>query len=107
MPLERTIGGPLTLDLCRHCDGIWFDAGEQFRLMPDSTLRLIKEVQLTARSAGPMPERGSCAPGVRSRSPKPTICVATPGSGFTGAPTTTACSFDSWIFFAARACFRV
>ena len=44
--LERTIGGPLTLDLCHHCDGIWFDAGEQFRLMPDSTLRLIKEVQV-------------------------------------------------------------
>ena len=45
MTLERTIGGPLTLDLCHYCDGIWFDAGEQFRLMPDSTLRLIKEVQ--------------------------------------------------------------
>src|SRR3954469_24968793 len=43
--LERTIGGPLTLDLCHHCDGIWFDAGEQFRLMPESTLRLIRTVQ--------------------------------------------------------------
>jgi Zn-finger nucleic acid-binding protein len=45
LTLQRTIGGPLTLDLCHHCDGIWFDAGEQFRLMPDSTLTLIKAMQ--------------------------------------------------------------
>lgn len=43
--LQRTIGGPLQLEICRHCDGIWFDAGEQFRLMPDATLRLIQDVQ--------------------------------------------------------------
>ena len=55
--LQRTIGGPLTLDLCRHCDGIWFDAGEQFRLMPESTLKLIKDVQ--ANRAEPRPEAGT------------------------------------------------
>lgn len=43
--LEHTEGGPLTLDVCRGCDGLWFDAGEQFRLTADTTLRLIKEVQ--------------------------------------------------------------
>ena len=43
--LQRTIGGPLQLEVCRHCDGIWFDAGEQFRLMPDATLRFIHDVQ--------------------------------------------------------------
>src|SRR5262249_34007320 len=43
--IERTIGGPRTLDVCRHCDGIWFDAGEQFRLMPEATLALIRDIQ--------------------------------------------------------------
>ena len=94
MTLERTIGGPLTLDLCRHCDGIWFDAGEQFRLMPDSTLRLIKEVQAHRQERRSDAGTRSCVRAVKSRSPRPTICVATPGSGFTDAPTITASSFD-------------
>jgi len=51
--LDRTIGGPMTLDVCRHCDGIWFDAGEQFRLMPESTLRLIKDMQANRRERRP------------------------------------------------------
>src|SRR5439155_13310085 len=47
--LERTVGGPVALDVCRHCDGIWFDAGEQFRLMPGSTARLIRDLQANRR----------------------------------------------------------
>jgi Zn-finger nucleic acid-binding protein len=61
--LERTIGGPLELEVCRHCDGIWFDAGEQFRLMPDATLYLIRDLQANRR------ERRT-QPGTRLRCPR-------------------------------------
>jgi hypothetical protein len=44
VPLEGTYRGPMTIDVCTACRGFWFDAGEQFRLTPASTLLLVRRV---------------------------------------------------------------
>jgi Zn-finger nucleic acid-binding protein len=45
VPLEGTYRGPMTVDLCTACRGFWFDAGEQFRLTPATTLVLVRRVE--------------------------------------------------------------
>ena len=35
-------GGPLLLDLCHACHGIWFDEGENRQLAPQSVVELFK-----------------------------------------------------------------
>ena len=45
VPLAGTYRGPMTIDVCTACRGFWFDAGEQFRLMPAATLTLVRRVQ--------------------------------------------------------------
>jgi Zn-finger nucleic acid-binding protein len=44
LPLEGTYRGPMTIDVCTACRGFWFDAGEQFRLTPATTLALVRRV---------------------------------------------------------------
>jgi hypothetical protein len=45
LALEHAEGGPLTLDLCHACDGIWFDAGEHLRLTAETTLALVTNMR--------------------------------------------------------------
>src|SRR4029434_10066357 len=45
VPLEGTYRGPMTIDVCTACRGFWFDAGEQFRLTPATTLLLVRRVE--------------------------------------------------------------
>jgi Zn-finger nucleic acid-binding protein len=45
VPLTGTYRGAMTIDVCTACRGFWFDAGEQFRLTPATTLQLVRRVQ--------------------------------------------------------------
>src|ERR671935_2302502 len=58
--LQRTIGGPFEVNVCRHRDGIWFDAGEQFRLMPAATPALLRDMQ--ANRGDRRPQSGTRLP---------------------------------------------
>jgi Zn-finger nucleic acid-binding protein len=35
-------GGTVEIDVCRHCNGLWFDGRESLQLTPGSTLRLFQ-----------------------------------------------------------------
>mgnify|MGYP001206789484 CR=1 FL=1 len=41
---ERLYGRRLTLDVCRQCQGIWFDAQELLQMTPGATLQLLAEL---------------------------------------------------------------
>ena len=41
---ERLYGRSLTIDICRGCEGIWFDGTELLQLAPAATLALLAEV---------------------------------------------------------------
>lgn len=67
--LEGTIRGPFDVDLCRACRAFWFDAGEQFRLTPRSTLHLL-------RTLADGPEVGRSAAGTKRLCP---VCASVLG----------------------------
>src|SRR4051812_31646698 len=37
---DAIYGGPLEIDVCQHCNGLWFDGRESLQLSPGSTLKL-------------------------------------------------------------------
>ncbi len=40
--LAAIYGGEVEIDVCRHCNGLWFDGRESLQLSPGSTLRLFR-----------------------------------------------------------------
>lgn len=48
--LPRSMGGEVVIDLCRGCDGIWFDDKENLQLAPAGTLKLLRMIAETRRA---------------------------------------------------------
>lgn len=42
--LPKKLGGSVTVDVCRGCNGIWFDYAENLQLAPEGTIELFKLV---------------------------------------------------------------
>jgi hypothetical protein len=42
--LPKVLGGEVEIDLCRSCDGIWFDDKENLQLAPAGTLQLFQSI---------------------------------------------------------------
>jgi Zn-finger nucleic acid-binding protein len=54
-------GSTLQIDVCHHCNGIWFDGRESLQLAPGSTLQLFKSMHERHASArAPLLEAKAC-----------------------------------------------
>ena len=56
MEVERypgNYGASLEIDVCHHCNGIWFDGRESLQLSPGSTLQLFKSMHQRQQQARP------------------------------------------------------
>lgn len=59
--LDRQVHGALTVDLCGHCQGLWFDAYESTALSAAGTLQLFRAVHAADPAArAPLPPRLRC-----------------------------------------------
>ena len=59
--LERTYGSPVSIDVCDHCQGFWFDGQEMLQLSPGGTLDLFRHIQEHASGARqPLSPRITC-----------------------------------------------
>lgn len=43
--LRRKLGGEVMLDICLHCQGIWFDVFESLQLAPEGVVELFRLIQ--------------------------------------------------------------
>lgn len=61
LSLDRQMQGALTVDLCGHCQGLWFDAYESTALSAAGTLQLFRAVHAAdAAARAPLPARLRC-----------------------------------------------
>lgn len=59
--LDRVLTGTVTIDLCRACQALWFDAFESGELAPAGTLQLFRAIyDATPDPRAPLPSRLPC-----------------------------------------------
>ncbi len=60
LPLDGLYGTRLAIDLCRGCQGFWFDGREHLQLAPGAILQLFEIIHDANGSRTPLPSRLPC-----------------------------------------------
>ena len=60
LPLDGLYGAKLAIDLCRLCQGFWFDTREHLQLAPAAILQLFEIIHDATRPRSPLPARLPC-----------------------------------------------